>query len=76
MKSLNLVGYVQKGFSSNFRYELYVKFINGKDKWRAREIETGKVIDITYSQALGYELINPTPVEQLSRKLGKILLPR
>ena len=75
MKNTELIGYVQKGYSSNSRYELYIKFINGKGRWKARDVETGEVIDITYEQALGYEPINPTPIEKLSMKLGKMLLP-
>ena len=74
MKSLRYYELVK--YSPNARYEIYRRILNGKGKWRAREIETGKVIDITYAQALGYELINPTPIEQLSRGLGKMLLPR
>ena len=59
-----LLGYTLIKYSSNSRYEIYRKIVNGRGKWRAREIETGEVIDITYKQALGYEPINPTPIEQ------------
>lgn len=71
-----LLGYTYVTSSKNSRYEIYRKIVNGRGKWKAKEIETGKVIDITYEQALGYEPINPTPVEKLSMELGKILLPR
>ena len=75
-KMKELVGYTLISYSSNSRYEIHRKIENGRGKWKARELETGKVIDITYNQALGYEPINPTPIEQLSMKLGKILLPQ
>ena len=75
-KMKELVGYTLISYSSNSLYAIYRKIENGRGKWKAKEIETGKVIDITYNQALGYEPINPTPIEQLSMKLGKILLPQ
>ena len=70
-----LIGYTLVSYSKNSRYEIYRKIENGRGKWKAKCAETDKVIDITYEQALGYEPINPTPIEQLSMRLGKILLP-
>ena len=57
------------------KYDLYRKIENGKGKWLAEDTETGEVFPITYEQALGHEPIRPTPIENLSRQLGKILLP-
>lgn len=57
-------------------YELYRKIENGKGKWIAEDSRTGEVFRITYEQARGYEPIRPTPIENLSIELGKILLPR
>ena len=71
-----LLGYTLVSYSKNSRYAIYRKIENGRGKWKAKCIETGEVINITYEQALGYEPINPTPVEQLSIRLGKMLLPR
>lgn len=56
-------------------YELYRKIENGKGKWIAEDSRTGEVFHITYEQALGYEPIRPTPIENLSRELGRKLLP-
>lgn len=56
-------------------YEIYRKIENGKGKWIAEDCETGEVFRITYDQALGYEPIRPTPIENLARELGRKLLP-
>lgn len=56
-------------------YDLYRKIENGKGKWLAEDIGTGEVFPITYQQALGYEPIRPTIIENLARELGRILLP-
>ena len=66
-------GYKQAG--SIGKYYLYRKIENGKGKWLAEDCETDEVFPITYEQARGYEPIRPTPIGNLSRQLGKILLP-
>lgn len=67
-------GYQEVGNSNNGKYLLYRKLENGKGKWIAEDEQTGEVFPITYEQALGRELIRPTQIEKLSRRLGKILL--
>ena len=66
--------YQEVGYSNNGKYLLYRKLENGKGKWIAEDEQTGEVFSITYEQALGRELIRPTQIEKLSRRLGKILL--
>lgn len=56
-------------------YYLYRKIENGKAKWLAEDDRTSEVFPITYQQALGYEPIRPTPIGNLARELGRILLP-
>lgn len=60
-------------------YYLYRKIENGKGKWLAEVNErgnrSGKMLSITYEQALGYEPIKTTPIKNLARELGRILLP-
>ena len=53
-------------------YDIYRKIINGKGYWKAKK--EGKIKDITYQQALGYEPIDNA--ESLGMELGKMLLPR
>ena len=48
----------------------------GKAEWKAINDKTGDVIDITYEQALGREPIGDSAISNLSKKLGKILLPK
>lgn len=67
--------YQEVCYSNNGKYLLYRKIENGKGKWIAEDCQTGEVFPITYEQARGYEPIRPTPIENLSRRLGKILLP-
>lgn len=59
------------------KYILFRKLENGKGKWKALDSEdkNAEAFDITYDQALGYEDINPTPIQKLARDLGKKLLP-
>ena len=57
------------------KYNLYRKIENGKGKWLAEDTETSEIFPITYQQALGYEPIRPNETENLSRMLGRILLP-
>lgn len=60
-------------------YYLYRKIENGKGKWLAEVNEfgngSGKMFPITYEQAIGFEPINHTPIKNLARELGRILLP-
>lgn len=72
---IDKAGYQEVGYSNNGKYLLYRKLENGKGKWIAEDEQTGEVFPITYQQALGREPIRPTPIENLSRRLGKILLP-
>ena len=51
--------------------EIFRKVIDGHGYWKA--IVEGDIIDITYEQAIGYEGI--TPVEKISKFLGRKLLP-
>lgn len=66
-------------YSSIEGYYLYRKIENGKGKWLAEVSEygnkTGKIFPITYEQALGYKPIKSTPIKNLARELGRILLP-
>lgn len=71
MINLNEYQYV----SSKGKHNLYRKIENGKGKWVAENIENGEIFPITYEQALGYEPINPTGIENLARELGRKLLP-
>ena len=65
-------GYTYVSRVGNF--DTYRKIEHGKGKWIAEDVRTGEFFSITYEQALGYEPINPTPIENLARQLGKILL--
>lgn len=62
-------------YSGNSKYNLYRKIENGKGKWVAEDVKTGEVFPITYEQARGFEPIRPTPIENLTRELGRMLLP-
>lgn len=72
----------QEKHSHDSNYRLYCKVIKNEDGlcekgiWKALHIATGKVIDITYEQARGYEPIKDTEIKKLSRFLGEKLLPR
>lgn len=68
MNGFEFVGYSGK-------YPVFRKVENGRGKWKAQDPETQEFFDITYQQARGEEPIRPTGIENLSRKLGKILLP-
>ena len=61
-------------------YRIFRKVVDGKGKWRAQKCVNGKCegepFDITYAQALGREPIEDKPIAELSKKLGKILLPK
>ena len=50
---------------------VFRKVVDGRDKWKA--ILDGKIIDITYEQALGREAIRP--IDKVAMFLGKKLLP-
>lgn len=73
--NVNEYEYVKSVSKYNVVYELYRKIENGKGKWIAEDCNTGEFFPITYEQALGYEPIRPTGMENLARELGKILLP-
>ena len=49
-----------------------------KGIWKAKHLPTGKIVDITYEQARGFEPILEfdTPIKKLSRELGRMLLPQ
>ena len=68
-------GYIEaySDYSQNGNFRVYRKVENGKGKWLAEDLESGEVFPITYQQALGYEPIRKSPVENLSRDLGKKL---
>lgn len=61
-------------------YRIFRKVVDGKGKWRAQKVVKGEPegdpFDITYAQALGKEPIEDKPIAELSKKLGKILLPK
>ena len=61
-------------------YRIFRKIVDGKGKWRAQKVvkgePEGEPFDITYEQALGREPIEDKPIAELSKKLGKILLPK
>ena len=55
-------------------YLTYRKIVDGKGLWVAQvQDKKNEPFPITYEQALGYEPINPTPLQQ---KIGEILLPK
>lgn len=64
---------VYSDYSVNENFKLYRKIENGKGKWLAEDIVTGKIFAITYQQAMGYEPIRKSPVDNLSHVLGKKL---
>ena len=77
-KNINLseYEYCPYGNGHDAHWELYRKRIkDAKTKWAAKHDKTGEIREITYDQALGYDLIDSNPIRQLSRDLGKILLP-
>ena len=51
-------------------YTFYRKIVDGKGKWKAKK--DGKIIDITYEQARGFEPLDSE--EKLQMTLGKLLL--
>lgn len=75
-------GWEELNHSPDSNYTLYRKVLregNGKvikGIWKVKHIRTGKIKDITYDQALGYEPIEDTPIKRLSRELGRMLLPQ
>lgn len=71
---MDTTGYTMLNYGIG-KYNLYRKIENGKGKWLAEDTETGEVFPITYEQARGFEPINPTPIDNLARELGRILLP-
>ena len=63
-------------------YALYRKLENGKGRWAAAKYtekgypDKDHAFEITYAQALGNEPLSESGVRELSKYLGKILLPR
>lgn len=57
--------------SSRNGYSIYREIVNGKGKWKARKEDSGKMFDITYDQALGYEGIDNA--EKLGIEIGRLL---
>lgn len=63
-------------------YQLYRKIENGKGVWAAAELDKygsdviGEPFKITYEQARGFEPIEDSSIRELSRDLGKKLLPK
>lgn len=57
-------------------WHLYRKIVDGKGKWVARHQNTGEIREINYDQARGFEPIDDSFVNRLSRSLGSTLLPK
>lgn len=62
---------------SHFVYRKIVKDENGEPRgiWAARHQDGGEPFAISYAQARGFEPIDHSPIKQLARQLGEMLLP-
>ena len=73
--------YVSTMQNGSENYELYRKIgPDGKGCWAAWKQKMGDRVgdpfEITYRQAQGFDLIDDSGINKLSRDLGKLLLPR
>lgn len=58
-------------------YFTYRKIVDGKGIWAAQDQDKkNEPFPITYDQALGYDPISQTPLEELQHELGEMLLPK
>ena len=70
--------YVCYGSGYNRLWQLYRRFDKELNKgvWVAKHQNTGEIKSITYDQAQGFEPIEDSGINRLSRDLGRMLLPK